>query len=140
VPRPPVSQPQIQHREIGSVKLAKCDAFRYGTRDSAYLIACVEQRLFEHVGHQEIFFGNHDREHDFELQIQVEPETRSPTSASAGRVGNKFEYTGDNRMPFGRTQAHNFCVYETAPSAAMLSSQYFVSSAAALDLATYDAP
>ena len=77
-----MAQPQIQQREIRLVKLAEGDAFRNCAGYAANLVAGIDERLFQHVGHHEIVFGNHDLEHNLDLRVGIRTRRRLMSSES----------------------------------------------------------
>ena len=63
MPRPPFCQPNIQYSKIRFVTLTQFDCLLDGAGDAAHFVAARCKSLFQHVGHDEIVFRNHDTWH-----------------------------------------------------------------------------
>ena len=67
---PPLGQAQIQDREIRLVTLAEFHRRLDGTRDAAHLIPILDENVLEHIGHEEVVFGDQDLEHWLSLGVR----------------------------------------------------------------------
>ena len=58
-----VGQPDIQDSQIRLTAVTEFNSLLYGTGNATDFVPACNLHLFEHVGHGEVVFGNHDCGH-----------------------------------------------------------------------------
>jgi hypothetical protein len=66
-----ICQSQIQHRQIGLVTLGENDRLLDGARNSGHFVPAFDENVCEHVGHQQVVFGDYDLEHQLRLSCEM---------------------------------------------------------------------